>query len=124
VRAHALEQLFVARRAGRIELRLVLVDPADGRTRDDAGAPTADEREAVRWLGVHLAREGPCATCAASACGSTRVAAGDASTNLRWAGRARGRLPGGARRGGDERAPPAAPKPWRRWCTSATATAR
>jgi hypothetical protein len=58
VRAHALEQLFVARRAGRIELRLVLVDPAEGRTRTTLSAPTADEGAAVRWLGVHLARDG------------------------------------------------------------------
>jgi hypothetical protein len=58
VRPNALEQLFVARRAHRVELRMVLVDPADGRTRVTHLAPTADEREAVRWLGRHLAREG------------------------------------------------------------------
>jgi hypothetical protein len=58
VQPHALEQLFVARRGGRIELRLVLVDPADGRTRTTLLAPTADPAEAVRWLGRHLAREG------------------------------------------------------------------
>lgn len=58
MRAHALEQLFVARRGGRIELRLVLVDPAEGRTRATHRPPTADEGEAVTWLGVHLAREG------------------------------------------------------------------
>jgi hypothetical protein len=58
VRPNALEQLFVARRGDRVELRLVLVDPADGRTRVTHLAPTADEREAVRWLGRHLAREG------------------------------------------------------------------
>jgi len=58
VRPHALEQLFVARRGGRIELRVVLVDPAEGRTRATHLAPSADEREAVRWLGTHLAREG------------------------------------------------------------------
>jgi hypothetical protein len=58
VRAHALEQLFVARRAGRIELRLVLVDPAEGRTRVTHRPPTADEGEAVAWLATHLAREG------------------------------------------------------------------
>jgi hypothetical protein len=58
VQPHALEQLFVARRGGRIELRLVLVDAAEGRTRASHLAPTADEGEAVRWLGVHLAREG------------------------------------------------------------------
>lgn len=54
----ALEQLFVARRGGRVELRMVLVDPAAGRTRSALLAPTADEGEAVRWLGRHLAREG------------------------------------------------------------------
>ncbi len=58
MRPNALEQLFVARRGDRVELRLVLVDPADGRTRVTHLAPTADEREAVRWLGRHLAREG------------------------------------------------------------------
>jgi hypothetical protein len=58
VQPHALEQLFVARRGGRIELRLVLVDAAEGRTRATHLAPTADEGEAVGWLGVHLAREG------------------------------------------------------------------
>jgi len=58
VRPNALEQLFVARRGDRVELRLVLVDPADGRTRVTHLAPTADEREAVRWLGRHLARGG------------------------------------------------------------------
>lgn len=55
---HALEQLFVARRGGRIELRLVLIDPAEGRTRATHLAPSADPTEAVRWLGRHLAREG------------------------------------------------------------------
>lgn len=58
MRPNALEQLFVARRSDRVELRMVLVDPADGRTRVTHLAPTADEREAVRWLGRHLAREG------------------------------------------------------------------
>ena len=58
MRAHALEQLFVARRGGRIELRLVLVDPAEGRSRATHRPPTVDEGEAVRWLGVHLARAG------------------------------------------------------------------
>ncbi len=54
----ALEQLFVGRQGGRIELRLVLVDAVEGRSRSVLLAPTADEREAVRWLGRHLAREG------------------------------------------------------------------
>ncbi len=58
MRPNALEQLFVARRGGLVELRLVLVDPADGRTRATHLAPTGDEREAARWLGRHLARGG------------------------------------------------------------------
>jgi len=58
VRPHALEQLFVARCGGRIELRLVLVDAAEGRSRATHLAPTTDEDEAVRWLGRHLARAG------------------------------------------------------------------
>jgi hypothetical protein len=58
VRPNALEQVFVGRRGGRVELRLVLVDPADGRTRATQLAPTSDEREAARWLGRHLARGG------------------------------------------------------------------
>ncbi len=58
MRPNALEQLFVARRGDRIELRMVLVDPADGRTRVTQLAPTGDEREAVRWLGRHLAHRG------------------------------------------------------------------
>jgi hypothetical protein len=58
VRPNALEQVFVARRGGRVELRLVLVDPADGRTRATHMAPTGDESEATRWLGRHLARGG------------------------------------------------------------------
>jgi hypothetical protein len=58
VRPNALEQVFVGRRGGLVELRLVLVDPADGRTRATQLAPTSDEREAARWLGRHLARGG------------------------------------------------------------------
>jgi hypothetical protein len=58
VRPNALEQVFVGRRGGLVELRLVLVDPADGRTRTTQLAPTSDEREAVRWLGRHLVRGG------------------------------------------------------------------
>ena len=58
MRPNALEQVFVARRGGLVELRLVLVDPADGRTRATHLAPTGDESEAVRWLGRHLARGG------------------------------------------------------------------
>jgi len=58
VRPNALEQVFVARRGGLVELRLVLVDPADGRTRTTQLAPTGDEREAARWLGRQLARAG------------------------------------------------------------------
>ena len=58
MRPNALEQVFVGRRGGVVELRLVLVDPADGRTRATQLAPTSDEREAARWLGRHLARGG------------------------------------------------------------------
>lgn len=54
----ALEQVFVSRRAGRIELLTVRVDPAEGRSRATLLAPTTDATEALAWLGRHLAREG------------------------------------------------------------------
>jgi hypothetical protein len=58
VRAERLEQVFVGRRAGRIELRLVLEDAAGARTRTTLHAPGADPLEAVRWAGRALARAG------------------------------------------------------------------
>jgi hypothetical protein len=58
VRAERLEQVFVARRGGRVELRLVLEAVTGARTRTTLLAPVADPLEAVRWAGRALAREG------------------------------------------------------------------
>jgi hypothetical protein len=58
VRAERLEQVFVARRGGRIELRLVLEAVTGARTRTTLLAPVADALEAVRWAGRALARDG------------------------------------------------------------------
>jgi hypothetical protein len=52
-----LEQLFVARVGGRIELRSMLLDSVGRRTRPVHVAPTADERDAVAWFGRVLARD-------------------------------------------------------------------
>lgn len=53
-----LEQLFVRRRGGRIELLLVLEDPAGGRHRERLLLPYAEPRAAVEALGRILARRG------------------------------------------------------------------
>ena len=53
-----LEQLFVRRRGGRIELLLVLEDPAGGRHREIVPLPHADPSAAVTALGRLLARRG------------------------------------------------------------------
>ncbi len=58
MRAERLEQVFVARREGRVELRLVLESASGARTRTSLLAPGADPEEAVRWAGRALARAG------------------------------------------------------------------
>jgi len=58
VRAERLEQVFVGRRGGRIELRLVLESASGARTRTTLLAPGAAPDEAVRWAGRALARAG------------------------------------------------------------------
>ena len=56
--AELLEQVFLTRRAGRIELLTVRVDAVERRIRSTLIAPTADPVTAIRWLARHLAREG------------------------------------------------------------------
>jgi len=58
VRVDRVEQVFVRRRAGRIELLMVLESPAGDRERETLQAPTGSPEEAVRFAGVHLARRG------------------------------------------------------------------
>ena len=54
----ALEQVFVTRREGRIELLTVRVDAVERRSRVTLPTPTSDPAEAMRWLARQLAREG------------------------------------------------------------------
>ena len=58
MRPERLEQVFLARRGGRIELRLVLEAASGARTRTTLLAPGAAQEEAVRWAGRALARAG------------------------------------------------------------------
>jgi len=58
VRIDRVEQLFVRRRAGRIELLMVLESPAGDRERETLQTPTGSPEEAVRFAGIHLARRG------------------------------------------------------------------
>jgi hypothetical protein len=58
VRAERLEQVFVGRRGGRVELRLVLEAASGARTRTTLLAPGGEPAEAVRWAGRALARAG------------------------------------------------------------------
>lgn len=58
MRAERLEQVFVGRRSGRIELRLVLEAASGARTRTTLLAPGGTPDEAVRWAGRALARAG------------------------------------------------------------------
>jgi hypothetical protein len=58
VRVDRVEQLFVRRRAGRVEVLMVLESPAGDRERETMQAPTASPEDAVRFAGVHLARRG------------------------------------------------------------------
>ena len=53
-----MEQVFVGRRGGRIELRLVLESASGARTRTTLLAPGSGPDEAVRWAGRALARSG------------------------------------------------------------------
>ena len=58
MRAERLDQVFVGRRGGRIELRLVLESASGARTRTTLLAPGAAPDEDVRWAGRALARAG------------------------------------------------------------------
>jgi hypothetical protein len=58
VRVDRVEQLFVRRRAGRIELLMVLESPAGDRERETLQAPTSSPEDAVRFAGTQLARRG------------------------------------------------------------------
>ena len=58
MRAERLEQVFVGRRGGLIELRLVLEAASGARTRTTLLSPAAAPDEAVRWAGRALARAG------------------------------------------------------------------
>lgn len=58
MRAEALEQVFVSRKGGRVELRLVMEAVSGARSRSSLLAPTADPAEAVRWAGRQLALAG------------------------------------------------------------------
>lgn len=58
MRADAVEQIFLRRVAGRIELLLVLESPSGSRERERLRTPAATPSEAVRFAAVHLARRG------------------------------------------------------------------
>ncbi|MEJ2666141.1 MAG: hypothetical protein P8Z81_03400 [Deinococcales bacterium] len=58
MRPEAVEQLFVRRRGGRVELLVVLETPAGERLRETLLAPTASAEDAVRYAAVQLARRG------------------------------------------------------------------
>ncbi|HKI57155.1 MAG TPA: hypothetical protein VKB31_08395 [Trueperaceae bacterium] len=58
MRAEVVEQVFVRRRGGRVELLVVLETPAGERQRETLLAPTSSPEEAVRYAAVQLARRG------------------------------------------------------------------
>ncbi len=58
MRPDALEQVFVSRKGGRVELRLVMEAVSGARSRSSLLAPTGDPAEAVRWAGRQLALAG------------------------------------------------------------------
>lgn len=58
MRADVVEQLFVERRGGRVELLVVLETPAGERQRERLLAPTAVPEEAMRYAAVQLGRRG------------------------------------------------------------------
>lgn len=58
MRAEALQQLFVKRRAGRVELLLVLESPSGSRQRRTVTTPATDEHAAIVYLARYLAQDG------------------------------------------------------------------
>jgi hypothetical protein len=58
MRRYRLEQVFVRPRGGRLELLLVLENPAGARHRETLQFPTLNELEAVRRAARHLAARG------------------------------------------------------------------
>ncbi len=58
MRTDRVEQLFVRRRAGRIEVLMVLESPAGGRQRETLQTPTSSPEAAVRFTATHLSRRG------------------------------------------------------------------
>lgn len=58
MRAEELQQLFVKRRAGRVELLLVLESPSGYRERRTVATPATDELAAIAYLARYLAQDG------------------------------------------------------------------
>ncbi len=58
MRADVLEQLFVKRRAGRVELTLVLESESGARQRRTVTTPAEDDEGAMRYLARYLAQDG------------------------------------------------------------------
>lgn len=58
VTPNAVEQVFLERRGGRVEVLLVLEDDAGGRSRERLPLPTSDLSEATRWTARRLAQRG------------------------------------------------------------------
>lgn len=58
MRAERVEQLFLRRRGGRLEVLVVAETPAGERQRETLLAPTAEPEAAVRYAAVQLARRG------------------------------------------------------------------
>lgn len=58
MRAQALEQLFVKRRAGRVEFLMVFESPAGGRERRTLATPATDDLSAMAYLANYLQRDG------------------------------------------------------------------
>lgn len=58
MRASHVEQVFVRRRGGRVEVSFVFEDPAGGRTRESLATPMASAADALRYAATWLARRG------------------------------------------------------------------
>lgn len=58
MRPDVVEQLFVQSRGGRLEVLVVLEDPAGGRLRERLLAPTAEPGAAIRFVARRLAERG------------------------------------------------------------------